>query len=83
MTEVELKHHLAEILTEEDRNTPDWDRIVALCLDLSRQLSVDGCDTCPHHIHHFIADCDVRKRDYEYAEAQRANVRTYLERAIL
>jgi hypothetical protein len=83
MTEVELKRRLAEILTEEDRTSPDWNHVEKLCLDLSRHLSVDGCDACPHYIHHFIADCDVRKRDYEYAEAQRADARTYLEREIL
>ena len=79
MTGVELKRLLAQILTEEDRDPPHWDRIEALCLDLSRQLSVDGCDACPHDIHHFIADYDIRKRDGKYAEAQRAAVRAYLD----
>ena len=82
MTEAELKRHLAQILTEEDRGSPNWGRIENMCLSLSKELSIDACDTCPHHIYHFIADCDIRQRNNEYGEKQRADVRTYLEARI-
>ena len=77
--EAELKRHLALILGEEDCGSPGWGRVEQMCLDLSKELSVDACGACPHHIYHFIADCDIRQRNKEYAETQRADVRTYLE----
>jgi hypothetical protein len=78
MTEAELKSRLAQILAEEDRTPANWDRVELLCHDLSRELRADVCDTCPEHVYHFIADCDIRRRDTEYAEAQRANLRGFL-----
>jgi len=79
MNAAELKRHLTAIVTEEEHGSPDWERVTTMCLDLSRRLSLDACDECPHDVHHFIADFDIRKSDEKYGQKQRADVRAYLE----
>jgi hypothetical protein len=79
MDEAEFHERLVEILGEEERADPDWERVEALCLELARRLARDSTVQCPDSVYHFVDDPDIRRRDERYAEEQRDLVRWYLQ----
>ena len=76
MDQSELRSRLGAILSEEERDVVNWTTVKRLIDDLYEDL--EGSD-CPHFVHHFLADSDIREKDLEYGDHQRVEVREFVE----
>ena len=74
----ELRQRLAAILMEEEREVVDWTAVNEMLNELNDDLT-SGSPECPHFVHHFISDSDIRAKDNTYGEHQRLEVKRFVE----
>lgn len=72
-----LQARLAEILEAEEGEHVEWARVEHLCLNLAEELDSQR-NTYPEAVAHYLSDSDIRARDPDYGDGQRAAVRQYL-----
>ena len=75
MNQAELQNRLRTILDVETAEPVDWARVQELSADLLRQILQSPEIEPPHFVYHYLADADIRERDLEYADIQRAELR--------
>ena len=79
MTQKELRDALGTILEEESRTEIDWSYVRGLCLDVIGRLNTESEPNFPHDVvYHFLDDPDVRQKDDQYGQMQRARLREWL-----
>ena len=79
MTIEELRTDLRAILAAEEKEHPDWNDVQGRCLRVATTLKAQPLPDFPHDIWHFLADADIRRRDSQYAEEQRRDLRSWLD----
>jgi hypothetical protein len=79
MNDAELRTRLWAILDLEAADPVDWEQVDQLINDLSERLSQASGYEPPHLVHHYLDDSDIREKDSDYAEAQRADIRRFVE----
>jgi hypothetical protein len=75
MDAIELRERLGVILREEERENVDWETVGRMCRELPVLLAPD----CPHFVHHYLSDSDIRAKDEVYGSEQRAEIRRFVE----
>ncbi|WP_426692948.1 hypothetical protein ACMC5O_002467 [Sphingomonas sediminicola] len=79
MNTATLRQRLIAILNEEERPNVDWHAVEDLCTKLSDDLENHPNQDCPHIVHHFLADADIRAKDAEYGRKQRVEIRRFAD----
>jgi hypothetical protein len=79
MDDDKLRQRLRIILDLEVADPVDWALVQQLSADLLGQLSESSEYEPPHLVHHYLDDADIRERDSKYGEAQRAEIRRFVE----
>lgn len=72
-----LRQRLTDILNAEERPVVDWYAVENLCSSLSQDLEKQPDPDCPHIVHHFLSDVDIRMRDSDYGQNQRIEIRRF------
>ena len=75
MDATELRERLGVILREEERENADWETVGRMCRELPAVLPPD----CPHSVHHYLSDSDIRAKDKVYGSEQRAEIKCFVE----
>jgi len=77
MDQIDLRRRLSPILEAEEEG--DWTKAEQLCDELNRDLREDDFENSPEIVNQFLDDGDIREKDSEYGEAQRREVRQFVE----
>lgn len=77
MHTADLRQRLAAILNEEEREQVDWSTVDQMLDRLNGDLKASP--ECPHFVHHFISDGDIRAKDAVYGDHQRIEVRRFVD----
>ena len=78
MDDAELRQQLRAILDVERADSVDWPLVQQLSVELSERLSEAKDFDVPHLVYHYLHDADIRERDIEYADDQRAGIQLYV-----
>ena len=73
----ELRRRLVPILEAEERG--DWAQVEQLSDRLNRDLEEQRFQNSVEIVDHYLDDADVREKDERYAEAQRRQVRRFVD----
>ena len=74
-----LRQRVGEILAAEERQPPDWPEVNRLTDALVGELAANPDTDYSPIVGNFLDDTDIRAKDWDYAEAQRSQVRHYVE----
>ena len=79
MTADELRSALSEILSEEEGNTIDWDRVQDLSLALLKRIQMEGAFEFPVEIVvPYLTDFSLRRADAQEAARQQDRLIQFL-----
>ena len=79
MDTAELRQRLGDILREEERSNVDWLTVERMCEALGQGLNDQADVDCPHIVHHFLSDHDIRSKDADYGREQRVEIERFVE----
>ncbi|MGE5063042.1 MAG: hypothetical protein ACM3IG_03140 [Myxococcales bacterium] len=79
MTADELKRSLAELLSQEESGTVDWERVQDLSIELLTRLRAqDGLDYPIEIVIPYLTNFEMRRADADEAGRQYATLTAYL-----
>jgi hypothetical protein len=79
MDDAELRNQLRAILDLEAADPVNWTLVYQRSADVLQSMSQSSNYEPPHLVRHFLDDADIREKDSEYAEDQRASIRRFVE----